>query len=382
MAAVREEGVAHPAFVAKLAALRLPDGDDGEFLFDAVEADGGVVGRFEDGHLALVAVGQSPERHADSVATVGDEPHRRDRGVVDGIGNALVERHDQGVAGLAREGLGVDEGRGEGALGAERDGELGAVGVELDPGGDVEAGRGVEEREVEPVAGQRRGLEDGVVVQAALGPAPPGPAVEDVERAVGGVQRELERGVAEPQFRGKVFRPPGEHIFFLRNRDVVDPRDEFSAAEETGLDGGDARRDHEAGLDRLPGGRRTRRASAERPADDLAVRPQVDAERVTPPGPSIFTQACSSIRSPGTTGSRALVSKLQSAWPGWVIFAAPEPAWNWSRSDSACPVWGSRVKRGFQPARPASKPPLATANAAGAAAAADAAGRVRRRRRW
>jgi hypothetical protein len=155
VAAVFEKRVAHAALVAELAALRFPDGGDGEFLVETVHADGGIVGGFEDSHLAPIAIGEAPEGHADAVAAVGDEAHRRDARVVDGIGNPLVHRDDEVVAFFAGEGLGKHEGRRQRALGGEGDGELGSVGVELETGGDVEAGGGVVEGEIEAV-GRRR----------------------------------------------------------------------------------------------------------------------------------------------------------------------------------------------------------------------------------
>jgi len=138
VAARVEEDVPQPARIAEAALLRIPFGRHAQPVACACDADGGVVGRLDDGHVAGGSVGHAPERHADAVAAVGDEPHRTDRLVGDGVGDALVHGNHEVGRPLAarqrvgREGVGERERSGEVGVGRQGDGELGPVGFKGD----------------------------------------------------------------------------------------------------------------------------------------------------------------------------------------------------------------------------------------------------------
>ena len=100
VAAFVEKHVAQPPRVAKAAALGVPLRRDGQFAVVARDVDRGVVRCLDDCHLAALAIRDPPERHADAVAAIGNEPHRVDGLVPDGIGDALVHRNDEVFARL------------------------------------------------------------------------------------------------------------------------------------------------------------------------------------------------------------------------------------------------------------------------------------------
>jgi len=186
-----EEDVPQAARVAEAALLRLPFRGHAQPAIGPVDADGGVVGRLDDGHLAGLAVRHPPEAHADAVPAVGDEPHGANRLIVHRVRDALVHRHHQvrrlaaggrlslGGEGVGRERMGEPERRVEIGVGLDRENELRRLFVQGDCARALEPRFGVEPVEGDPPAVGRRLDDHERACPGVLGPLPAARLLDD-----------------------------------------------------------------------------------------------------------------------------------------------------------------------------------------------------------
>src|SRR5665213_871603 len=110
--------------IAELPLLRVPLRRNGQAVLQPHQADGGIVGRFDDDAVSLPVIGHAPKRHANPVTAVCNQTKGFDGFVLDGKGNPLVHRHHQPVCWLSHKGIGITPRAGQGPIPNQAEGEL------------------------------------------------------------------------------------------------------------------------------------------------------------------------------------------------------------------------------------------------------------------